>query len=519
MFYAFASHSVLATPRIDGEEVELIRCQANNRLWSGKNQACGLNGESCLAAKAGETFKFKCPSDCGKESWTYSKTPVGTEESIYRSFVIGGNNSYRADSFVCGAAVHHGAVSPLSGGCGMIRFTGPKTGFISETKGGIESIGFDTEFPASYEFVDMSGTAANGCKDLRIPIEAINITLGFIYAYFVSDPALFLFPLCIAGFWNVILASNPPLAGGTDLADAELISLGFRRLLPCLLGVFLIYKFSTYPQLKNVEANLTRAVAWNLMFWVGIMENYVFGALPLDRLTVSDLNAQPGAWMALTILVSIIVAIALGQAYIIWRAGKFIPYIKLYLGMIAGLAVLAMVPNQTLRIHHYILALLLLPGTGFPNTPSMLYQGILVGLFIAGIARWDFDSILQTYDQLRRGAPSLRGGLPTFLEPLISEVDGYILQWSTLDAAAPADLLPAWDGFSLIIDDVERYRGPETSFNLTDWALSTGMDIAKAYIRLAYTLVRDRGQTGDYTRAAVAALANRTWTPPPPGRL
>jgi hypothetical protein len=369
----------------------------------------------------------------------------------------------------------------------MIRFTGAQAGFVSESKNGIQSLGFDTEFPASYEFVDMLSVSHEGCSDLRIPIETINIMLGFGYAYFVSDPAFFLFPLSIVGFWTVILASNPPLAGGSRLADAELVSLGFRRLLPCLLAIFVIYKAAVFP--------------------------------PIDRQTVEDLNAQPGAWTAVLILFGVVCAIAVGQAYVIWRAGKFVPFLKLYFGIAACLACLSLVPNQTLRIHHYILALILLPGTGLANTPSMLYQGLLVGLFVAGIARWDFDSILQTYDQLRRGAPSLIGGIPTFIDPIISAESGYVIQWQSLNSSDPGDLIPSWDGFSLIVNDVERYRGSDTSFNLTAWALGTGLDFKKAYVRIAYARVSDRGQTGDYTRAAIAHLSNGYWTAPSPGRL
>jgi hypothetical protein len=245
----------------------------------------------------------------------------------------------------------------------------------------------------------------------------------------------------------------------------------------------------------------------------------VFGSLPIDRLTVEDLNAQPGAWTAVLILFGVVCAIAVGQAYVIWRAGKFVPFLKLYFGIAACLACLSLVPNQTLRIHHYILALILLPGTGLANTPSMLYQGLLVGLFVAGIARWDFDSILQTYDQLRRGAPSLIGGIPTFIDPIISAESGYVIQWQSLNSSDPGDLIPSWDGFSLIVNDVERYRGSDTSFNLTAWALGTGLDFKKAYVRIAYARVSDRGQTGDYTRAAIAHLSNGYWTAPSPGRL
>ncbi|ANB13329.1 hypothetical protein AWJ20_1615 [Sugiyamaella lignohabitans] len=530
IFMVLANESILSSPMIGDEHADLLRCSAVPQVWYGKNDWCGLNGEDCYGSNTGKVFRFKCPADCIKESWTYSETPVGGYESVYRPYVIGGNNTYRADSYVCGAAVHRGIVSNRAGGCGMIRFTGPKlNGFISEKSHGIESIGTEAEFPASYEFLDTSGLSLSGCYDLRVIIISVNIILSLIFGYFVSHPGLFLYGLTIAGFWTVILASNPPLAGGEELADAELISLGFRRLLPALLSTYVIYGFSTKPQLKDLEANFSRMVFWVSGFWIAILENYVFAALPLDRLTPHDLNAQPGAWLALIILVSVVLSIAIGQAYVIWRLGKFKPYIQYYLLVIALLIALSFVPNQTLRMHHYIWTLILLPGTGFKTTPSLFYQGLLVGLFVSGVARWDFDSILQTYEQLRRGAPTFKGGFAKFGEPAIIEGGGVLknitLLWQSLSDARQSDesIDTAWDGYSLIINDVERYRGRNNSFNITDWAIQSFGNLTESialtyYVRVAFAEIVG-SRTGDYTRAGKIVLNTGEWKVPPPGAI
>jgi hypothetical protein len=526
LFLSLANKSILATPSINGEAGDLLRCHMTPQVWKGKNEWCGLNGEECFASEVGQEFRFKCPADCIKESWTYSATPVGSFESIYRPFVVGGNNSYRADSYICGSAIHHGIVSNTLGGCGIIRFTGPRSGFVSEVSGGgIESIGIDAEFPASYSFVDTFGMTLSGCHDLRMPIIATNIILSVVYGYFVSGAGSFLFGLVICGFWTVILASNPPLAGGEELADAELISLGFKRLLPGLLTTYVIYAFATKPQLEDMPAHFSRAVFWVFGFWIGILENFVFANLPLDRLTISDLNSQSGAWLALVSIIVLVGVIAVGQGYVIWRMGKFKPYIQYYLAAILVLVALSFVPNETLRVHHYIWTLILLPGTGVKTTPSLLYQGLLVGLFVSGIARWDFDSILQTYEQLRRGAPSLRGGLVTLLAPTIGDsssgLKDIVLNWQSLEQSqlrGAADKI--WDGFSLVIDDVERYRGPVNSFNLTDWALNslnyTTVPL-KYYIRIAFAQIA--GRTGDYTRAGAVSLDSGAWQFPPAGAI
>jgi hypothetical protein len=83
-----------------------------------------------------------------------------------------------------------------------------------------------------------------------------------------------------------------------------------------------------------------------------------------------------------------------------------------------ALLVITAVPHMNLRIHHYILALPLLPGTVLQTRPSLLCQGILVGRFINGVARWGFASIciLQTPSQLLEDV-QLNTALPLIASP------------------------------------------------------------------------------------------------------
>lgn len=508
VFYFLANASALAKPFIDEEPVQLIGCGQSRQIWRGRDSYCGIDGEYCVHPE-GQEIRFKCVADCRKESWTYAQVPVGDYGSIYRPYVIGSNNSYRADSFVCGAAVHHGAISDITGGCGIIRFKGRASGFNSSTQNGITSLEYDGDFVDSFEFVDIpKDSKCKGCKDLRHVTVGFNVVASYIYGYFVSHPALFLWPMFLVGFWTVVLASNPPLqfdAPSNVLQNAELVSLAARRLLPGMLCAYVLYVYAVRPQLKNLDAHLSRAVFWVSFFWIGILENYVFGLLPIDRLTVEDLNKQAGAWTALFIIVTVILSIAIGQAYTIWRMGKFSPYIKLYGCFVLGLLLLSFVPHQTLRIHHYIMALLLLPGTGFKTTPSLAYQGILMGLFISGVSRWGFDSIIQTYEQLRRGAPLLYGGVPELAQPIVSNNLTSIL-WTPAITNASSTL---WDRFSLVVNDVERYRGSLPEFNLT-----LVPDTAVYYIRVAFA---SADMTGDYTKAGILDIANGNWTAPAEG--
>lgn len=513
-----SQHSLFAYPVIDGDQlVHSIPCHADLSFWAGPNSACGLNAERCLGSKADVIYKFRCPSNCVRESWTYTPTPVGTKVAYHQTFVVGSQNAYRADSSICGAALHQGIISDRHGGCGVLRVGKSPAKFHGEIGNNtIKSFEFDSPFVSSYEFLPTE--QCTGCSSKSTVIMWVNFFVTLLFAYFVSDPLCFLLGMATIGFWTVILAANPPWTGGSPENNAEIISRGLGRYLPCFFGVIFIYHVTTKFQLAKLQANLSRAVLWGVPFYLGILENFTFGYIPVDRLIVSDLDGQAGAWTAFIIIAVIVLLIVIRQAYVIWLQGYFVPYICLYLGMGLGLGILGSIPNVTLRIHHYILALLFLPGT-YPRTGlSMVYQGLLVGLFVAGASRWGFDPIVQTYEQLRRGGPIEHGGTAYFLEPHVSavqELSSVVLRW------AETATEPLLDGYSLIINDVERWRGAATAFNLTSWALDTfGPNLPGNiyYVRIAAAALSS-DLTGGYTRAGIVDLASGKWTKPEAGQV
>lgn len=88
--------------------------------------------------------------------------------------------------------------------------------------------------------------------------------------------------------------------------------------------------------------------------------------------------------------------IVINQIRVIRKTGWLPYYAAWYIagGLVA--LVLSQLPNLQLRLHHYILAMVFMPGTGFPTRASAVYQGFLLGMFLNGVAAFGFDSILQT---------------------------------------------------------------------------------------------------------------------------
>lgn len=200
--------------------------------------------------------------------------------------------------------------------------------------------------------------------------------------------------VCI-GFWHVTLFSQPR-ASPPPISDA------FGDFLPSLFICYAFWRLAFRFTLPTFSKAPIEATVWYLApFWAGVLTNLVTDKIPIDRLTSSDLHKQRGAITALVIIVLIVTAIVFNQVRVIRKTG-WLPY---YLGwyIVGGLItmVLALLPGLEFRLHHYVLAMALIPGTAFPTRLSAIYQGFLLGMFLNGAAAFGLDSILQTPAEVR----------------------------------------------------------------------------------------------------------------------
>lgn len=460
---------------------------------------CGLNGDRCRPFN-NATQAFRCPANC-KRVQLLNPHAVGDKEANYRPLVVGGptddeetlgNTYYRADSFICGSAIHAGFISDRDGGCGVVSFVGEKTGFPSVNRNHISSISFDSYFPKAFTFV--KGTAFK-CRDLRWPLLAVSLTFTILLSLFTTSPAVFFPSIFVGIFFHVALASDPP-----NLTDYySIVSIALGRFLPASFCMFAVYKYCVRRQLLGLHAQVEKTVLWLGGCWVGALNNYTFDKIPIERLTPHDIKNQPGAVPALIIIVIILFIIALGQAWALRVEGRLPRYLAVYGLFTTCILALVAIPGMNVRIHHYILGLLLVPGTSMQNRPSLLFQGILIGLFINGIARWGFSSILQTPDELRGDGP-LGTLLPVVAPPIIHMNFGTGLMPNiTFEWALPHP--KPYDGLSILVNDVERFHSFEdTGKKSFTWVRH--IENLPEYFRFAFM----RGSAmGDYTKAG-------TWT-------
>ncbi|PVI01363.1 hypothetical protein DM02DRAFT_613759 [Periconia macrospinosa] len=490
-----------------------IKLSCTNKLWPDA-PSCGIDGRNCLPFD-NSTFAFSCPADCSLTTVLNPKT-VGDISFAYRPFIVGGGTPqtpggndfvYRGDSFICGSAIHAGALSDNRGGCGVISLVGARDEYDGVSRNGMSSIGFNSSFPLSFNF-DRSERVerdSGKCNDPRWNLLVLSIVLSAAFSLFTTHPATFFGPVFAIAYWQIAMASDPqPYNDYPSLASNAL-----GKFLPAAFVAVVIYQTSVRKTLHHLTAQYEKTILWIGALWVGALNNLTFDHIPISRLTPHDLNQQPGAMTALIIIILVLFAIVLYQAWCFRAEGRLLRFLGLYITLGLGLVILIGIPSLSLRIHHYILALLLLPGTALQTRASLLFQGLLVGLFINGIARWGFDSILQTAAALR-GDAQLGSELVSILPPNITNATSIAFTW--------AGLARGYEGVSVLVNDVERFRGFSED-GQTNFTWTKRIKDKPEYFRFGFVNYAPFGGVSysDFTRAGIW-WPNGSWSDIPEGR-
>lgn len=483
-----------------------------------KNNACGLDGVGCHPFED-RTFAFRCPSNCLQSGQVLNPRAVGDSLVSYRPFIVGGpdpadpsNITYRADSFICPSAVHAGIVSNRYGGCGIVKQIGAARSFPSSLRNGVTSIPFDATFPSAYTFAPKTEYKSTSCRDLRWHLFAVSIPFTTLVTVLVPTLPGVVFASLFAGiFFHVALASDPPF-----LSDpSELVSRALSRFLPAAFVAAVLWRHILRPTHRHAVLLSGSGVVEKAIFflgglWIGALNNLTFEILiPINRLTARDLNTQRGAKAALAIVCIFLFCCAILQIYHLRLSGQLPKMLGLYSIFGISLGLLAAIPGNSLRIHHYILALLLLPGCRVTTRPSLFFQGILLGLFINGVARWGFAGIVETPTSLQ-GDGLYYSIVPRFQPAPEINAKNATVYWNMTEAISGRYPI---EGVSLLINDVERARlRPENG----DTVVVQRYQGERMYLRMAYLQSVVTGKGWDYTRAGVVGVEG-DWTPPDAG--
>ncbi|OBR09185.1 LCCL domain-containing protein [Colletotrichum higginsianum IMI 349063] len=512
-----------------GRDVLNLGCA--DSLWRFKN-GCGLDGADCRPFN-NASFTFRCPANCMAHQ-LLNPHAVGPKEVVYRPLVVGGGGGngsdanadadvntnvdggiYRADSMICASAIHAGIVTDLSGGCGRLDRVGQHERFNASTRNGVETVAFDSYFPSSFTLAAADPSLRCPASDPREALLPTSLFFSTLFSLFTTSPAWQLAVSFVGIFAHVSFASDPPPASrhaASVLPDR--ISMFAGRLLPAAFCAAVLYRLCVRRTLAGLAAQFEKTALWLGGFWFGALSNYTFGWMPIQRLTAHDIEQQPGAKPALAFILVVLTFIMAKQVYFFWLEGRLPRFLALYALFLAAIVAGLSVPGVDLRVHHYIMAFLLLPGTSMQTRSSLFYQGMLLGLFVNGIARWGFDSVLQTPDDLREDG-AFGSLLPEIAAPIISSGSfepSISFSW-VLPTDANAVVAAGFDGISALVNDVERFRyyfADGADDNVFIWMRKARMALPE-YFRFAY--IKD-GVTLDYTQAGTW-FANGTWAMAP----
>ncbi|KAF9878426.1 LCCL domain-containing protein [Colletotrichum karsti] len=490
----------------DGLGRDVLNLDCSDTLWQFKND-CGLDGADCRPF-TNSSFSFKCPANCMAHK-LLNPHAVGPREIVYKPLVVG-DGVYRGDSMVCAAAIHAGIITDLSGGCGRVHRIGQHERFNSSLKHGVETVSFDSYFPLSFN-ISADSSVQCGTRDPRQSLLPISLFFTTVFSIFTTSPEWQFFVSFLGIFAHVSFGSDPPTASrhvATVLPDR--ISMFTGRLLPAAFCAVVMYWIAVRRTLAGLRAQFEKTALWLGGFWFGALSNYTFAWMPIQRLTAHDIESQPGAKPALALILTVFAFVMAKQVYFFWLEGRLPRFLALYALFLLGIIVGLSIPGVDLRIHHYIMTFLLIPGTSMQTRSSLFYQGMVLGLFVNGIGRWGFDSILQTPDALREDGP---------FNSLLPELAGSVVSSGSFEPSiafswlVPPAAATRFDGISALVNDVERHRyyfADGDADNEFIWMRKPKMALPE-YFRFAY--MKD-GVTLDYTPAGTW-LANGTWLMPP----
>ncbi|KAL7748438.1 hypothetical protein RI367_006130 [Sorochytrium milnesiophthora] len=445
------------------------------------SEKCGTFGIDC-GPYPNATFTVRCPAGCNLAR-TLGPTYVGSTFVQGRPFVIG-SDIYRGDSWVCASAVHAGVVSATAGGC--VTFTqlqGQFNSFAGSERNGIKSETFASSYPVAYTFSPASATKTQFCTDPVLPSSIYFflymplIVLGHpSIRHFVVSTAAYVF-----FFW--ILLSADAFTSDAKLATAWGLFMPYMAI--NLLMIPRVFQ-RALPSVGKYPVDIF--VFLYLALVVALQNELIQSKLPAFTLTSSALTS-PSRLALLLVLVLGFLALFGAQANCLRKEAKLLPFLAACALVAVILCVTAPLLSMSMHIHHYMVGALFMPSASTQTRLSLVFLGLMWGLYLQGISRWGFDTPFELQSSANRAIGlSLGSSIPTWVTasagssttvPLSADNATALLKWQLFIPGPPAavnvsDVSVAdytdrtgVTAFTLLMNDVEVYRGTQGAYNVS----------------------------------------------------
>ncbi|KAI8904646.1 hypothetical protein DFJ77DRAFT_480359 [Powellomyces hirtus] len=426
-----------------------------DQLWSWRVENCGLNGTYC-SPFANQSFVIRCPTECLAVRNQNRRWLESTQQGFLTSWVVG-SGSYRADSWLCPSAIHAGVVSEHWGGCAAIDIIGAADSFSGSSANGIDSMNFDSWFPKSYR---IRSVESKYCTDFSWGILPVAVLFIALFPLLWPSRGAFVFALVTSGFWYGVFIAIP-VHGESWTSGA------FGNYFVTLAFTYYLYKLFIKPAMLSPGRFPIET------FFLTIVPFYF--ALHMEILTAPMSNfgltsrafREPTTLITFAIGVPIVVGVCCVQLWLFRRHGLLLKYLLCYGLAIIVYFVLPLLIGLSMHLHHYTLGIILLPLTRLQNRASLLAQGFLIGLVVQGISRWGAASPFDTAFQNQAGDENVSIPRPEFaISPTALATNGTVTWQYGPDSGASIPAGLPYDAFSLVLNDMEVYRGPTPVFDI-----------------------------------------------------
>ncbi|KAJ3012625.1 hypothetical protein HKX48_006187 [Thoreauomyces humboldtii] len=427
----------------------------NDELWEWQVETCGLNGVYC-SPFANQSFVVRCPQECLQTRNLNQRWLGNTTQGFLAPWVVG-SGPYRAESWICAAGIHAGVIKKHWGGCAAIDIVGEISNFESTTANGITTLPFPSWFPKAY---NIRAISSSHCTDFSWGILPVAYLFSVFFSLFWPTKGSFIFALVSAGFWYGTFIAIP-IHGDSWTSAAfgtYFVTLGY---------TYVLYTLFMRPSiLYPARFPLDTAILYIAPFYLALHMEILTAPLSNFGLT-SRAFRDPETLVIFVIGLPAVLIVCSAQLWLFRRHGMLVRYILAYGTAAIIYFVVAKIVGLSVHLHHYTLGIILLPLTRLQSRTSLVMQGFLIGLVVQGISRWGPASPFDTAFQNQAGDEVVSVPRPSFaISPNALAANGTIA-WEY--GSSPGDPIPSglsYDAFSLLLNDVEIYRGVEPSYNV-----------------------------------------------------
>ena len=183
-------------------------------------------------------FAFQCPPDCAS-AHLQEEHYLGDQFVENKIWVIGGMGErpvYRADSYICGAALHAGIISDRDGGCGILTLSQGNGTYQGGRAHGITSMDFNSSYPLEFGIEKVQDQSAK-CFDMVWMPFTVSVILTVCISLLTSSPLLFFAAVFTIIFFQTALITDSPNFEDT----LQIVQVAFARFLPASFVAFAIY--------------------------------------------------------------------------------------------------------------------------------------------------------------------------------------------------------------------------------------------------------------------------------------